>query len=41
MGDLRSKAAGEKSMNPLDSVWGTIITGVVLALILAAIFPIA
>jgi len=27
-------------MNPLDSIWGTIIAGVVIALILAAIFPI-
>jgi len=25
-------------MNPLESIWGTIITGVVLALILVAIF---
>jgi len=25
-------------MNPLESIWGTIISGVVLALILAAIF---
>jgi len=25
-------------MNPLDSIWGTIISGVVLALILTAIF---
>ncbi|NIR29276.1 MAG: hypothetical protein GWN84_08165 [Gammaproteobacteria bacterium] len=25
--------------NPLDSIWGTIISGVILALILAAIVP--
>ena len=31
---------GRGVMNPLDSITGTIVTGIVLALILAAIFPI-
>ena len=34
-------ASGEgsrrQSMNPLDSIWGTIISGVVLALVITAI----
>jgi len=28
-------------MNPLDSIWGTIISGFVVAVILALIFPIS
>ena len=39
---LPGRASGPGSrrrpMNPLDSIWGTIISGVVLALILTAIF---
>ena len=37
---LRTRQQERESMNPLDSIWGTIIAGVVIALILAAIFPI-
>lgn len=29
---------GEGKMNPLDSIWGTIISGFVIAVILALIF---
>ncbi|MDX1432400.1 MAG: hypothetical protein R3286_08100 [Gammaproteobacteria bacterium] len=34
----QSNNQGRRAMNPLDSIWGTIISGVVLALILSAIF---
>lgn len=29
---------GQSAMNPLDSIWGTIISGVVIAVVLALIF---
>jgi hypothetical protein len=29
---------GEGTMNPLDSIWGTIISGFVVAVVLALIF---
>ena len=33
-----TRPAMEGSMNPLDSITGTIVSGVILALILAALF---
>ena len=38
LGTASGPGSRRESMNPLDSIWGTIISGVVLALILVAIF---
>jgi len=35
--DTESDAGGTTAMNPLNSIWGTILSGFVLAIIIAAI----
>ena len=37
-GSEMTRPATEGNMNPLDSITGTIVSGVILALILAALF---
>ena len=37
-GATMTRPATEGTMNPLDSITGTIVSGVILALILAALF---
>jgi len=35
--ETESDAGGATAMNPLNSIWGTIISGFVLAIIIAAV----